>query len=164
MNFSNWQQWSTRNKLGEILRYPSVYVVRFNPEKSEENTPFDWTEDIIYVGMTNSIAGLKGRLGQFDGTMRTSRVTHGGADRVRLKYQDYNHFVRSAYVSVCHIACEVTSDRPEDLRLMGKVVELEYLALAKYAERFGRLPEFNNKKGTKKFSKSTEQALAANRR
>lgn len=85
--------------------------------------------------------------------MRTLRVTHGGADRVRFKHQDYNQFSTSAYVSVCHVVCDVTSNKPEDLKLMGKVAELEYLAFATYVEKFGKLPEFNNKKDTKKFSK-----------
>jgi len=163
MNFTNWQPWLSRNKLGEILRYPGIYVVRLCSETAPENLSFQWAEDVIYVGMTNSVAGLKGRLAQFDETMRTPRVTHGGADRVRLKHQDYNHFASSAYVAVCHVVCDVTSNRPDDLKLMGKVAELEYLALAIYVEKFGRLPEFNNKKATKKFSKTTEQRFPRGR-
>jgi len=53
------------------------------------------------------------------------------------------------------MVCDVESNKPEDLRKMGKVAEWEYLAMAAYVEKFGRLPEFNDKKGTKKFSKST---------
>lgn len=156
MNFTKWQLWTIRNNLGEILRYSGIYVVRFCSETLPENSPFQWAKEIIYVGMTNSIAGLKSRLAQFDKTMRTPWVTHGGADRVRLKYQDYNRFARSAYVAVCHIGCDVTSNRQDDLKLMGKVAELEYLALAKYVEKFVVLPEFNNKKGKKKYSKTTK--------
>ena len=39
--------------------------------------------------MTNSIAGIKGRLKQFDNTI-IGKGGHGGADRVRYKYQDSN--------------------------------------------------------------------------
>jgi hypothetical protein len=163
MNFTNWQHWPARNQLGDALRYPGVYVIRMCLEALPIGTAFEYTEDIIYVGMTNSVAGLKGRLGQFDETMRTSRVTHGGADRVRLQYQNYSEFTSFAYVSVCHVACNVTSNEPDDLRLMGKVAELEYLALASYAEKFGRLPKFNDKKWTKKFSKATEQRFSRGR-
>jgi hypothetical protein len=155
MNFTNWQHWPARNQLGDTLPHPGVYAIRVCPEALPIGTAFECTEDIIYIGMTNSVAGLKGRLAQFDETMRTSRVTHGGADRVRLQYQNYNEFASFAYVSVCSIACNVTSNQPDDLRRMGKVAELEYQALATYAEKFGKLPKFNDKKGTKKFSKAT---------
>jgi len=155
MEFSNWKRWLNRNQLGKVLKYPGIYVVRYTTHHGIEDTLFEWTEDIICVGMTNSIGGLKGRLSQFNDTMRTARVTHGGADRVRFKHQNYSDFASSAYVAVCHMVCDVESNKPEDLRKMGKVAEWEYLAMAAYVEKFGRLPEFNDKKATKKFSKST---------
>jgi hypothetical protein len=40
---------------------------------------FSWRKEIIYVGMTNAIAGLKGRLKQFDNTI-LGKIGHGGAD------------------------------------------------------------------------------------
>lgn len=155
MQFSSWNDWPSRNQIGEILDYPGIYAIRFSSHTRVDNSPFQWSPEIIYIGMTNSAAGLKGRLNQFDETMRTSRVTHGGADRVRLKHQVYSRFARSAYVAVCHMVCDVSSNEPHDLRMMGKVAEWEYLALATYVEKFGRLPEFNDKKRTQKFSKRT---------
>ena len=158
MKFTPWQHWPARNNLGEILRYPGVYVVCFSPATPLDGKSFQWAKDIIYIGMTNSVTGLKGRLAQFDQTMRTSRVTHGGADRVRIKFPDYSRFVRSAYVAVCHMVCDGTANSPADLRKMGKVAEWEYVALATYAETFGGRPECN-KRTAKKVSQKSKPGM-----
>jgi hypothetical protein len=102
--------------------------------------------------MTNSKAGLNGRLKQFDDTISGKRVSHGGADRVRFEHRQYLKLVAKLYVSVRSVACDVESNRPRDLRRMGDVAKLEYTCLAAYARLFGRLPKFNNKKDARKFS------------
>jgi len=53
--------------------------------------------------------------------------------------------VSKLFVSVSHTECDVTSNKPSDLRLMGKVAQQEYECFAVFAEMFGRLPEFNDK-------------------
>jgi len=156
--FSNWFQWVERKQLGTVLNYPGIYAICSSPNRNLHNEPFEWRENMIYIGMTNSVNGLKGRLKQFDNTMQ-GKTGHGGADRVRFKHQDYNEFISSAYVAVCYIECDVTSNRPVNLRKMGKVAENEYLAIAEYVERFNKLPEFNNKKESKKFSKHKKPIL-----
>ena len=37
---------------------------------------------------------------------------------------------------------------------MGDVARFEYLCLAEYVEKFGVLPEFNNKKDSPKYSRT----------
>jgi hypothetical protein len=152
MNFSVWKWWPRRVELGEELLYPGVYAIRLCGDDLND-LPFDWSPQIIYIGMSNAIGGIKSRLNQFDQTMRTAQVSHGGADRVRYKHRDYSQFSENAYVSVYTIPCNVTSNRPADLRTMGEVCRAEYEALAMYAENYCRLPEFNDKR-TNKFSKS----------
>lgn len=78
-NFSEWYPWQSREKLGG-LKYPGVYAIAYTPSNLS-GRPFSWRREIIYIGMTNSVLGLKGRLKQFDNTI-AGNTGHGGADRV----------------------------------------------------------------------------------
>lgn len=109
---------------------------------------FSWRSDIIYVGMTNSLGGLRGRLRQFDQTM-AGNLRHGGADRVRVRHRDYTRFAKTAYVALAPFSCTPGSTLPRDLKVMGAVARFEFLCLAAYADKFDRLPEFNNRKTPK---------------
>lgn len=146
--FTSWTSWVDRNELQNV-RYPGVYIIAQTDQPLTDD--FSWREEIIYIGMTNSGGGLQSRLHQFDKTLRGD-IKHGGADRVLYKYRDYKTLVPSLHVAVYPVVCNVKSDRPADLRLMGEVCRLEYACLAEYAERYGRLPEFNDKKRSPKFS------------
>ena len=101
--------------------------------------------------MTNSQAGLKGRLKQFDNTI-VGKSGHGGADRFRFKHQNYQELVDQLFVSVCSFECDVKSNKPEDFRIMGDVAKFEYECFATYVEKFGKMPEFNDKKLSPKYS------------
>ncbi len=101
--------------------------------------------------MTNSISGLKGRLKAFDNTIKGKRG-HGGADRFRYKHKIYSKMVKKLYVSVAPFKADVKSIASKDLITMGNVVKFEYQCLAQYADKFHELPEFNNKKLSKKYS------------
>jgi len=147
--FSNWFSWNERNN-AEGKVYPGVYLIAISSQNIMENE-FSWIPEIKYIGMTNSIAGIKGRLKQFDNTI-IGKGGHGGADRVRYKYQDYNRLVKNLYVSICYFECNVKSNLPKDLRIMGDVTKFEYDCLAHYVELFGYLPEFNDKKLSPKYS------------
>jgi hypothetical protein len=106
----------------------------------------------VYVGMTNSKAGLLGRLKQLDDTIAGRRVVHGGADRLRFKHRSYRSLIGRLYVSVRSVRCDVDSNRRQDLLQMGDVAKLEFTCLAAYSQRFGRLPQFNDKKKAPKYS------------
>jgi hypothetical protein len=150
--FSTWIRWSKRDQLGKILKFPGVYAIAVS-DKNLASAPFEWSEEIIYVGMTNSKGGLESRLQQFENTIIGKRG-HGGAARVRYKHKDYNLLVSKLFVSVSHIECDVKSNQPSDLRLMGDVPKHEYECFAIFVEKFGRLPEFNDKKRSPKKLKS----------
>lgn len=147
--FSLWKRWNDRDALPNLAS-PGVYVLCISGETLSDK-PFDWCRQIVYVGMTNSVGGLASRLRQFDDTVARRRTSHGGAERVRFKYRNYARLIKKLFVSVCPIACDVTTMSPHDLRLMGKVVELEYVCLARYARKFDRLPEFNDKRLSPKY-------------
>jgi hypothetical protein len=148
-HFTNWRPWLERGDHPHITR-AGVYAIAYSCELLTGRA-FSWQKEIIYVGMTNAVAGLKGRLKQFDNTIAGKRG-HGGADRVRFKHRDYPTFCQQAYVAVRSFQCDPTSNLPKDLRIMGEVAQFEYLCLAHFVEKFGRLPEFNNKKEAPKFS------------
>lgn len=144
--FEAWKTWKERYSF-ENLNYPGVYAIA----KSDANlsgTPFTFIRNIVYFGMTNSKGGVHSRLDQFDNSLQTPQRTpgHGGADRMKYKYPDYEAATSHLFVSVLPIVCDVTSHSPEDLRKMGYVTSLEYECFAQYCEKFGHLPEFNNRK------------------
>ena len=147
--FSVWGPWQTREELGG-LQYPGVYAVAYTL-RDLSGKQFTWRKEIIYVGMTNAAAGLKGRLKQFDNTI-VGKKGHGGADRVRYKYRNYSNLVKGLYVAVAPFKCDTLSNEPKDLRTMGQVARFEYICFAYFVERFGKLPEFNNKKESPKYS------------
>lgn len=102
--------------------------------------------------MTNALAGLKGRLKQFDNTIIGKRG-HGGADRFRYDYPRYKDLVPQLYVAVMCFECNVASNAPADLVIMGDVAKAEYDCFAKYVEVYERLPKYNDKKNSPKHSK-----------
>lgn len=150
VKFTQWAKWFDRESLNGI-RHPGVYVCAHSDEGFFPPEKFDWVKQVIYIGMTNSVGGLKARLKQFDNTIR-GKTGHGGADRVRYKYQNYQKFADSLYVAIASFPCDVKSNNPEDLRIMGEVAKFEYDCFAEFVQIHGALPEFNNKVSAPKFS------------
>jgi hypothetical protein len=147
--FTKWTKWENRNYLTGI-EYPGIYCIAISESDLSEHD-FSWIREIKYVGMTNSHAGLKGRLKQFNSTIN-GNTRHGGADRFMYKYQDYRDVVNGLFVSVCSFQCDVKSNTPENLRIMGEVAKFEYESFATYVEKFSCLPEFNDKTKSPKLS------------
>jgi len=145
-----WLPWRVRHQhVG--MEYPGVYAISHS-ERVLTSKPFSWIREIIYIGMTNSAAGLRGRLQQFDNTIAGRRTEHGGADRVRYRHRRYRPLCERLYVAVASFECNVSSVEPFDLRMMGGVAQYEYQCLASFAERFKKIPEFNDRKNAPKFS------------
>lgn len=107
-DFSLWANWAERPS----VEYPGVYVLAIS-QTNLKNVPFSWIRPsdftlngeqlengVVYIGMTN--AGLRGRLNQFDTTIKHIEKTsqHGGADRFRRDYRDYAQLKELLYVSV----------------------------------------------------------------
>ncbi len=145
--FTEWTRWTDRGDL-HGMNYPGVYAIAVS-ETDILGEPFRWIEEIVYVGMTNSKGGLKSRLRQFDRTIKGGKG-HGGAVRVRFKHARYSKLAPTLYVAVKPFSCDVSSNRPTDLRIMGEVAQHEYECFARFATEFRRLPEFNDKKRSPK--------------
>ena len=141
--FSNWVRWQERNRLSDI-KCPGVYVIAIS-ERDLNDSEFGWIGEIKYIGMTNSMGGLKSRLQQFENTI-SGKEGHGGARRFRFRYKNYDELVKRLYVSVRPFRCDVKSNNEQGLVTMGKVAEFEYICLAEYVKIYGHLPEFNDKK------------------
>ena len=149
MRFTNWVEFDRRTELRNT-NYPGVYAIAIS-KKSIAGTRFNWIKEISYFGFTNAAGGIRGRLNQFNNTLRDkSGPGHGGAQRFRRKYRDSEALAKKLYVAVCPFKCDVSTNNPADLRVMGDVVRAEYLAFAKYAALFHQLPEFNDKKRSPK--------------
>jgi len=144
--FSKWRSWIERK---DLPRCPGVYAIAHSSE-TLTGKAFVLCEEIIYFGMTNAVSGLLGRLQQFDDTIHGIRpLAHGGADRVRQEFSNYDSFVSQLYVAVAEFPCSPKAKQPADLRMMGEVARFEYLCLAEYRELFNDLPRFNNPKSPK---------------
>ncbi|HPM11334.1 MAG TPA: hypothetical protein PK941_12935 [Paludibacter sp.] len=140
--FSKWISWSERDKLSGI-KYPGIYALAVS-EKDLSNTQYTLIEEIKYFGITNSGGGLKSRLKQFDNTI-IGKSGHGGAERFLYKYKKHRNFAPKLFVSVCPVVCDVKSNNPKDLLIMGEIAWLEYYCFAEYKKRFKKLPLFNDK-------------------
>lgn len=145
--FANWRPWHDRDQSAG-LEFPGVYVLAVC-DLSIAGDPFEWIEEIIYIGMTNSRGGLRSRLGALDRTLRGGRG-HGGAMRMRFRHPDYSELASHLFVTTYPRGCRVSSQLPDDLLVMGDVARHEYECFAEYARRFGRLPEFNDMKRSPK--------------
>lgn len=147
--FSKWVPWTARYELPN-MDCPGVYAIAYST-RNLSGRPFRWSSAVIYVGMTNSAGGLRARLRQFDNTMQ-HKEGHGGAQRVRRKHRHYATFCRRAFVAVMACRCSPKSNSPKDIRKMGDVARSEYHCIAEFAERFGNLPEFNDKQRSPKLT------------
>jgi|SRR5216684_3848100 len=98
-----------------IREVPGVYAIA-KSRKDITGRCFEWKKEIIYIGVTNAIWGLKGRLKQFDNAI-ADKGRHGGGERVLYKYRDYNKLVKQLYVSGAPFRCTVKLPQPTDLRI-----------------------------------------------
>ena len=149
--FSSWKNWSDREDLGNLSN-PGVYALAISDEDISDQQ-FNWIQQIVYFGMTNSVAGLKGRLKQFDNTI-IGKTGHGGADRFLYDFPAAKDLNACLYVAVRRFKCDVGSNSPDDLVTMGNVAKAEYECFAEYVTIWGSLPKYNNKQEAPKFSKT----------
>ncbi len=68
--FSKWFSWSERRSFAN-LACPGIYAIAIS-DSNLAGSKFAWGPHIVYIGMSNAKAGLKGRLGQFHNTITHS--------------------------------------------------------------------------------------------
>ena len=143
-----WYKWKDRNKI-ENRKQPAIYFIAHSYEDISGNE-FSMRKDIVYIGMTVSKNGLKGRLDQFEATLKFSNRTHGGAERVRFKHPNYIDFFEKTYISARIFPLSISRDSSNDWRVKGDCVGHEYKSFADYFDEYNKLPEFNDQKESKK--------------
>ncbi len=148
MTNTKWYRWSDRNKITN-KNQPAVYFIAYS-EKDISDKDFSFIKEIVYIGMTISLNGLKGRLDQFEAAMKGKDGVHGGAERVRFKYKDSGKFFEKTYISAKIFALSDTRETADDWRTKGDCVRHEYKSFADYIDKFKCLPEFNDQKKSKK--------------
>jgi hypothetical protein len=150
MKFSKWVSWDKRNQLADI-EFPGVYAIAIS-KKNINDKRYSLIKEIVYFGMTNSEGGLKSRLQKFDNTIK-GKEGHGGAERFRFKYRDYKKLCKLLYVAIRPFHCDVKSNESRDLLKMGEVAKYEYVCFADYVKKYKTLPDFNDKKRSRKKEK-----------
>ncbi len=146
-SFSAWEKWIDRDTI-EGINFPGVYALAIS-SVDMSGFSFAWQREIVYIGVTISKGGLKSRLKQFDNTIH-HKPGHGGARRFRGKYPDLASVMKQLYVSVCSARRKLSWNNALDLRLMGEIARYEYESFATYCDKFGQLPEFNDKQRSPK--------------
>ena len=150
--FSEWVNFNKRSELEKYKwEFPGVYAIAYS-EKDISNQAYDLIKDIVYFGMTNAKAGLKGRLQQFENTINLKHSQHGGAERFNynLSSKEDNLWQKKLYVSIMVFNCNVNSNHPNDLLIMGDVTKQEYICFSEYVRKYNKWPRFNDKKRSPK--------------
>jgi len=145
--FSKWKLWQDRNEI-KGLEYPGIYALAISPEEELTNKEFKLIKEIVYFGMT--CCGLKGRLQQFDNTVKKKRDEHGGAERFLFEHNDFAIVASNLYVSVNSMTCNPKPSTRDDWYKKGEIVQFEYICFGDYVDRYLKLPKFNDPKSLKK--------------
>lgn len=144
----NWMKLENYKNL-ESCKYPGVYILAYT-DKDLLNKRIK-IEDIFYVGMSNSLGGVKQRISQFINGIEKYK-SHSAGMRFFKEYMNNNSFSKnkskkSFYIASLTLPCEVSKDKrtDKDLRKMGEVAKFEYDVLAHIKEKLGKEPELNKK-------------------
>lgn len=132
LEFGLWSKWEDRTSI-EGARYPGVYALAMADEDLA-GKPVQYTE-IQYIGMSNSLGGLKGRWSQFNKAIHGDSGRHSGGDSAFRDLGPYPNWQKKLFVAAFPVQCEPKEVNPENLRKMGLVTYLEYEAFAQFCER-----------------------------
>jgi hypothetical protein len=139
LEFPPWFAWDDRSHLDGV-DHPGVYLIALSERNLVGEAP-KW-ESVSYIGMTNSLGGLRNRWRQFDRAVR-GRRGHSGGNLIFARMGHRNSWHEDLFVTGQAIECDVKRGTPQDLRQMGIVAYLEYEAFARFAQEVGGKPRFN---------------------
>ena len=148
MKFSEWQLFEGVD-WAKVSSQKGVYAFAISNERL---TVFSMEDKaIVYYGMTNSNDGLRGRLRQFRRALYGNGKRHSGAVRLRRDcVENFEGLKGSLFYAVCEYQTSSNQSYTDELRQMGEVAKAEYVAFAKYFEKYGRLPKYNVMKASPK--------------
>lgn len=142
MKFTPWVRFDDRKNLPNT-QYPGIYAFAIS-ENSLAGREFGLSEKIVLLGVTFKKAGIKGRLEQFNNSIRgKSGIGDKAARRMRREYKDGEELAKRLYVSICHIKCDVTALSREDIGTIYEGARAAYLALEEFHKRYNRHPKYN---------------------
>ncbi len=140
LKFSKWHKWCDKNNI-ENINYPGIYAIAIT-SKNIDGGKLEY-KDVVYIGMTKS--KLKGRLGSFNSSI-TGKTGHSGGNAIRKELDNYDKWVKNKklFVAVMPIKCDTKRRNSSDLKQMGVVAALEYMAFARFQDmtKYDR-PEYN---------------------
>ena len=130
-------------------QYPGVYILAYTDKNLEEKSIE--IKDIFYVGMSNSLGGVRQRLSQFIRGLHKGRG-HSAGNRFFTEYSKEKSFdiaghKKTFFVASLSLPCKVKkAERTSgDLRKMGEVARFEYSVLAHIKQVTGKEPVLNKK-------------------
>lgn len=143
LSFSPWKHWAERKEI-QNSEYPGIYLISIS--KKDLLGQYPEYKDVVYIGMTNSKQGLRGRWNQFHNSISGKRG-HSGGNTVFKELGYYQEWKESLYVSAMPIICNTVSPDENDLLKMGWVAYLEYEAFSQYyeSENESNKPKYNKK-------------------
>jgi len=146
LKFSEWMIWEDRKKY-HLKKYPGVYLIAIT-DKNLETKKFDDIDynDVVYIGMTRSQAGLNGRWNQFHSSIVGKKYEgHSGGTTIYKDLGPYEKWSEKLFVSAMPFEINVTERKPEVLIKMGYISYLEYYIMAKFIEKTGKVKPCYNK-------------------
>ena len=145
-NFSNWTKlWDSEKgkfqskfsfkNLDDPLDCRGVYIIAYSKKEKKDKLNFA-DKKIVYIGMANSIGGLKQRLKQFISTIKNNSITHSGASSIKDIYDRENDILENLYVSIKPFPdtkkYKGEKRAKEILEIKGEVAKAEYECFLKY--------------------------------
>lgn len=139
LNFSKWHEWDGFRDINDI--YSGIYAIAISNKTLHSNRVN--YNDIVYIGMSNSMLGIKGRLTQLNNAIH-GKYGHSGGKSMFNDLGNYKKWNKKLFVSVMPIECDVKRRNVDDLINMGVVTCLEYMAFAKFKKITGDdKPKYN---------------------
>ncbi|MCG3738005.1 hypothetical protein EXA16_16975 [Vibrio cincinnatiensis] len=143
LTFTKWYYWLDRANI-ENISFPGIYALAITSEDltgKEVNL-----EKVVYIGMSNSKSGIRGRLNQLNRSINGGSGHSGGNTiRSQLGWYDKWRDGLDLYVAICPVICDVKKRTLSDLKLMGAVAYMEYEAFSLFKEKKPKIgkPKFN---------------------
>jgi hypothetical protein len=131
--------WENRNEY-KFKLFQGVYVIAVT-NKRLEGEKVTWN-DVVYIGMTNSLGGLSNRWRQFDRAIN-GKFGHSGGKTIYEDLGPYYKWKKNLFVAAMGIECNVKNPKDEDYIRMGWVAFYEYEAFSMFFRNTGEHPKYN---------------------
>lgn len=147
---ARWNRLTRRSLLQKNFKYdndPGIYILT-QSEIDLSNSQVD-IQEIIYVGISNSQNGVRGRLRQFlnsiENKIESGEIKQFSRESMRESEYSNHSMPQHFYYCVFCLSCNVERGKREynDLLTMGDIARLHYLFLAHIKKTLGREPILN---------------------